>query len=122
MINREKVELELKGDYTLIYPLVAYSEEFEILDKIKTKEDVQKAVAVEEDENQQPTSEYGIAWQKQQLYCNYMEKAKQLWESFTQGKAIDKKKKEQEQKEKEEQLKKEQQKKKAAMAIKLKKQ
>ncbi len=34
-----------------------------------------------------------------------MEKAKQLWESFTQGKAIDKKKKDQEEKEQQEKLK-----------------
>lgn len=35
-----------------------------------------------------------------------MEKAKQLWESFTQGTAAQKRKKEMEEKEKEEQLKK----------------
>ena len=85
MLHREKVELDLKGDYTLIYPLVTYSEEFEILEKIKAKEEQEKGknIVSEEDESNLPTSEYGPVWEKQQLYCLFMEKAKQLWESFT---------------------------------------
>ena len=54
MLHREKVEQELKGDYVLVYPLVSYCEEFEILEKIKAKEEAEqrlKAVTVEEDEN-----------------------------------------------------------------------
>ena len=35
MLHREKVEQELRGDYVLVYPLVSYCEEFEILEKIK---------------------------------------------------------------------------------------
>ncbi len=65
MLHREKVEQELRGDYVLVYPLVSYCEEFEILEKIKVKEEAEqrlKGMNVEEDENQQPTSEYGLAW------------------------------------------------------------
>jgi hypothetical protein len=67
MLHREKVEQDLKGNYTLIYPLVSYFEEFEILEKIKVKEEAeqkQKGYTAEEEENQQITSEYGLAWQK----------------------------------------------------------
>lgn len=39
MLQREKVEKELQGDYILIYPLVSYAEEFKILEDIRQKED-----------------------------------------------------------------------------------
>ncbi len=64
-------------------------------------------------------------WDTQQRYLMYMEKAKQLWESFTNGKAEHKKKKYEEEqkelKEKEMQEKKERQKRKAVLQAKIKK-
>lgn len=64
-------------------------------------------------------------WNRQLRFLNYMEKAKQLWESFTNGNAVYKKRKfEEEQKEvkeKEAVLMKEKLRKKAIMQAKVKK-
>ena len=39
MLQREKIEKELQGDYILMYPLVSYEDEFRILEEIKVKEE-----------------------------------------------------------------------------------
>lgn len=39
MLQREKYERELCGDFVLIYPLVSYADEFEILEKLRVQEE-----------------------------------------------------------------------------------
>ena len=68
----------MNGGYKLIYPLVSYEEEFGEGEKT------------------------GERWEKQRQYEGFMEKAKELWEAFTQGNVVKQRKKEQEQKEREE--------------------
>lgn len=71
MLQRERYERENCGGYELIYPLVSYQEEFD--NNSQTQEDPR--------------------WAKQARYVEYMEMAKQLWNSFTNGKPSHKKRK-----------------------------
>lgn len=75
MLQREKQEKDLCGDYELIYPIVSHEEEYNILDQIKAKEDLEKQNGLKPEEEVN-LEEYGKDWQKQQQYCNFMEKAK----------------------------------------------
>jgi len=105
MLQREKYEGENCGEYELIYPIVSYVDEFQIQEEelkqeelakeekeFKFKEEKEVKGNEEEEGNIQMTQETMKSsvpenlkepWDKQQHYLMCMEKAKELWESFT---------------------------------------
>lgn len=97
MLQREKYERELCGDYVLVYPLVSYENEFKVIDAQDPK-NMGNSELIEKVRIIQQSPE----WVQQQKYLLFMDKARDLWESFTQGTAVSRKRKEQEAKEKEE--------------------
>lgn len=86
-LQREKYEAENCGQYELIYPIVSYQEEFDILGGVKV------APVSHQEEGKPIDFSKETKWEKQLRYLTYMEKAKQLWESFTNGNAGKRKKK-----------------------------
>jgi tubulin polyglutamylase TTLL6/13 len=82
MLQREDYEKDNCGQYELIYPLVSYQEEFDILAKTegtaeKEKPTQEEAEADSSDDEKEAISKPATTpWDQQLKYLQYMEKAK----------------------------------------------